>query len=98
MSIRAPGRCEREIASLSKALHDECANSLRLSQEALGGSVFESAQRILADDGEWTKGDAKMCARFAVGAIEDFRRRIAEAREALNEGDEAVVRYLRGDS
>lgn len=33
MDSRSPESYEREIRSLSKALHDECANSYRLAQE-----------------------------------------------------------------
>jgi molecular chaperone GrpE (heat shock protein) len=33
-AARSPESYEREIRSLSKALSDECANSLRLAQEA----------------------------------------------------------------
>lgn len=98
-AARSPESYEREIRSLSKALSDECANSYRLAQElatARGGSVYESAQRILADDGTWTKGDALAVARYAVASIEEFRARVAEASKALAEGDEAVVHYLRG--
>lgn len=68
------------------------------SRGVKSSSVYESSQRILADDGTWTKGDAEACARFCVGAIEDFRRKVAEAHAALGAGDEAVVRYLRGES
>lgn len=59
-------------------------------------SVTESAERIVADDGTWTKGDAVACARFVIGATADFRRRIAEARSALDGGDAAIIDYLRG--
>lgn len=61
-------------------------------------SVYESAQRIIANDGEWMKGDADACARFVIGATKQFRARVTEARAALDAGDDAVIDYLRGKS
>lgn len=60
-------------------------------------SPSESASRILADDGTWTKGDARICAEFVLAAQADFKARVSSAREALDADDEAVVKYLRGD-
>lgn len=59
------------------------------------GSPSESATRILADDGTWTKGDARICAEFVVAAQAEFKARVARAREALDAGPEAVAEYLR---
>ena len=62
----------------------------------MSARITESAWRIIADDGTWTKGDAVVCAEFVLAAQEAFKARIAEARVALDAGDEAVVDYLRG--
>ena len=41
---------------------DKPAATSSPEKEITAASVYESAQRIVADDGEWTKGDALACA------------------------------------
>ena len=61
------------------------------------GSPRECAHRIVAGDGDWTNGDARVCAEFVLAANDDLQERVAAARAAVAEGDDAVVRYLQGD-
>lgn len=59
--------------------------------------VTEAARRIVAEEGEWTAGDARVCAEFVIAAQDELRERVEGARAAMAEGDAAVVRYLRGE-
>ena len=58
-------------------------------------SPSESATRILANDGTWTKDDARICAKFVLAAQAEFKNGVAMAREAMEAGPEAVAEYLR---
>ena len=58
--------------------------------------LTDSAKRIVADEGDWTKGDAKLCAEFVLAAQSDLHQRVTEAQAALAEGGDAVVAYLTG--